>query len=167
MFPLHTTLMPVFAKDVLDVEARGLGMLMSAFGFGALTASFAQAFMGGLKHTGRRVLVAVLIWHIAMAVFSTSTSFPLSLFILFLTGMAFSSTLVLILTVLLRTTSPEFRGRITGLRVLAIYAHTFGSTAAGFTAGLLGAPTAAAINGVAGIMLVVLLASLTPKFRRA
>ena len=83
-----------------------------------------------------------------------------------ITETAFSSTLVLILTVLLRTVAPEFRGRITGLRVLAIYAHTFGSTAAGYTAGLWGAPTAAAINGAAGIVLVALLAALTPKLRR-
>ena len=166
-FPLHTTLMPVFAKDVLDVDARGLGLLMSAFGIGALLGSLTLAALGSLRHTGRLLLVAVIVWHASAAVFSTSTSFPVSLAILVVTGMAFSSTLVLILTVLLRTTAAEFRGRITGIRVLAIYAHTFGSMTAGGMAGLWGAPTAAAINGVVGIGLVGVLAALTPKFRRA
>ncbi|PKB61853.1 MAG: hypothetical protein BZY79_01615 [SAR202 cluster bacterium Casp-Chloro-G4] len=165
-FPLHTTLMPVFAKDVLDVDVQGLGLLISAFGIGAFIGSLNLAFTGSVKHTGIRLIVAVIIWHASMAVFSRSTSFPLSLAILVVTGMAFSSTLVLILTVLLRTVTPEFRGRITGLRVLAIYAHTFGSTTAGFLASMWGAPTTAAINGIVGIALVVALASLTPKFRR-
>lgn len=165
-FPLHTTLMPVFAKDVLEVGPGGLSILIFAFGVGSLIGSFAQAFLARLGHTGVRLLVAVIVWHGSMAVFATSSSYTLSIGILVITGMAFSSTLVLILTVLLRTASREYRGRITGIRVLAIYAHTFGSMAAGAMAGLWGAPTAATINGLVGIFLVLVLVTLTPKFRR-
>lgn len=165
-FPLHTTLMPVFAKDVLEVDARGLGLLISAFGTGALIGSLTWASIGSTRNTGIRLLVAVIVWHASMAVFSTSTSMVLSLAILVVTGMAFSSTLVLILTTLLRSSSVEYRGRITGLRVLAIYAHTFGSMTAGGVAGLWGAPAAATINGVVGICLILALATLAPKLRR-
>ena len=165
-FPLHTTLMPVFAKDVLEVDARGLGLLISAFGIGALIGSLTWASIGSARNTGKRLLVAVIVWHASIAVFSMSSSLPLSLGILVITGMAFSSTLVLILTTLLRSSSPEYRGRITGLRVLAIYAHTFGSMTAGGIAGLWGAPTAAAINGIVGIMLILALATVAPKLRR-
>ena len=69
--------------------------------------------------------------------------------------------------VLLRTTLPEFWGRIMGLRVLAIYAHTFGSTGSGPMAGLWGAPWAASINAILGVTLVGTLALFTPKLRRA
>ena len=166
-FPFHTTLMPIFARDVLGVDARGLGLLMSAFGVGALLGSFGLASVQNLRHGGKLMVVAVVAWHASMVVFSASQSFALSMFILVFTGMAFSSSLVLILTVLLRTALPEFRGRIMGLRVLAIYAHTFGTLTSGGMAGVWGAAVAANINAAVGIALVGLLVLLTPKFRRA
>lgn len=165
-FPLHTTLMPIFARDVLGTDARGLGLLMSAFGVGALIGSVGLASVGNLRHTGKLLIFTVIIWHASMVAFSASNTFVISLAILVVTGMAFSSTLVLILTVLLRTARPEFRGRIMGLRVLAIYAHTFGSLNSGTMAGLFGAPIAANINAGIGIILVSILAILAPKLRR-
>jgi len=166
-FPLHTTLMPIFARDVLGTDARGLGMLMSAFGIGALVGSIGLASVQDLRHAGKLLIVAVVAWHATMVIFSASSSFPVSLAILLVMGMAFSSSLVLILTVLLRTALPEFRGRITGLRVLAIYAHTFGSLSSGGMAGAWGAPVAANINAFVGIVLVSILAFAAPKLRRA
>ena len=166
-FPLHTTLMPIFARDELGVGARGLGMLMSAFGIGGLIGSFVLASRQDLKHAGKFLLFVVVAWHASMIVFSASGSFPLSLAILIFSGMAFSATLVLILTLLLRTALPEYRGRIMGLRVVAIYAHSFGSLNSGAMAGAWGAPAAAGINAVVGIALIGILALFTPKLRRA
>ena len=165
-FPFHTSLMPTFARDVLGTGSTGLGMLISAFGVGALAGSLLLAALPNLQHTGRLLLLAAVAWHLSMLVFALSTSFYVSLVILVFTGMAFSSTLVLILTVLMRTARPEYRGRIMGLRVLAIYAHTFGSLNSGAVAGALGAPLAAVVNAVAGIGLVGVLALLAPKLRR-
>ena len=166
-FPFHTSLMPIFARDVLGTGSTGLGILMSAFGIGALVGSLVLASVPNLKNAGRLLIGAVVVWHLSMVVFSISTSFYVSLFILLLTGMAFSWTLVLILTVLMRTALPEFRGRIMGLRVLAIYAHTFGSVNSGAIAGALGAPMAASINAAVGIGLVGVLALIAPKLRRS
>jgi predicted MFS family arabinose efflux permease len=166
-FPFHTSLMPIFARDVLGTGSTGLGILMSAFGIGALVGSLILASVPNLKNAGRLLIGAVVIWHLSMVVFSMSTSFYVSLAILLLTGMAFSWTLVLILTVLMRTTLPEFRGRIMGLRVLAIYAHTFGSINSGAIASALGAPMAASVNAVVGIGLVGVLALVAPKLRKS
>jgi predicted MFS family arabinose efflux permease len=166
-FPFHTSLMPIFARDVLGVGSTGLGVLMSAFGIGALLGSLGLASVPNLKHPGLLLLMAAVAWHLTMVAFSLSTSFFLSLSVLVLTGMAFSSTLVLILTVLMSTALPEFRGRIMGLRVLAIYAHTFGSLNSGAVAGAWGAPLAAVVNAGVGISLVGLLAFIAPKLRRS
>lgn len=165
-FPFHTTLMPMFARDVLDADARGLGLLMSAFGTGALVGSFALASVKNLNRPGRSLIGAVVVWHGLMVVFATSTSFAVSLGILVVAGMAFSCSLVLILTVLLRTSRPEYRGRIMGLRVLAIYAHTFGSLSSGGMAGLWGAPVAAGLNALGGVIMVGVLAVAAPRLRR-
>ena len=166
-FPFHTTLMPIFARDVLNTGSAGLGMLVSAFGIGALIGSMILAALPNLKHPGWLLILAVMVWHSSMVVFSLSTTFTMSLMILLISGMAFSSTLVLIMIVLFRTAPPEFRGRIMGLRVLAIYAHSIGSLHSGALAALVGAPWAANVNAAMGIGLTGLLALMARKLRRA
>ncbi len=165
-FSFHTTLMPIFARDVLGRDSVGLGLLISSFGVGALAGSMIWASISNLRHAGLLCILAVAGWHGTMIVFAVSTNFYLSVAILVVTGMLYSSTLVLILTVLMQNARPEFRGRIMGLRTLAIYAHAFGSMAAGGLAGALGAPMTANIIGILGIAMVVALAFLAPKFRR-
>jgi predicted MFS family arabinose efflux permease len=164
-WPLHTSLMPIFARDVLGTDSAGLGILMSTFGIGALIGSSVLASVRDLKSAGKLLILSVIAWHATMLAFSASHAFYVSLSILLLTGMAFSSTQVLMLTVILRTTLPEFRGRILGLRSMAIYAYTFGSLNSGAIAGAWGAPLAASINGAIGIVLAGALAFFTPKLR--
>ena len=166
-WPLHTNLMPIFARDVLGTDSTGLGMLLSAFGVGALVGSMGFASVRNLASPGKFLIIAVLAWHASMVVFSLSSSFYLSMALLVVVGLSFSSTQVMMLTLILRTTLPEFRGRVVGLRTLAIYAYTFGSANSGAMASGMGAPLATAINGVVGVALLGLLAVFTPKLRRA
>jgi len=166
-WPLHTALMPVFARDVLGTGSTGLGMLMSAFGIGALLGSMGLASARELRSPGKLLILAVIFWHLSMVAFSASGTFYVSMAILLATGAAFSSTQVLMLTLILKTTLPEFRGRVLGLRSLAIYTFTFGTMNSGGMAGIWGAPWAANINAATGIVLVSVLALFTPKLRRA
>ena len=166
-WPLHTSLMPVFARDILGTGSGGLGVLLSTFGIGALIGSTSLASVRNLRSAGKLLILSVIVWHATMLAFSASHSLYLSLSILLLTGMAFSSTQVMMLTVILRTTMPEFRGRILGLRSMAIYTYTFGSMNSGAIAGAWGAPWAAGFNGVVGIVLTGMLAFFTPKLRQA
>jgi predicted MFS family arabinose efflux permease len=163
---VHTSLMPIFARDVLDTDSAGLGLLLFAFGVGAITGSAVLAVFRNLRNIGRFLIGAAIMWHVSILAFAASHSFYLSMLILFAMGVAFSATQVFMLTVLLRTTKAEFRGRIIGLRVLAIYAFSFGSVAAGTMAELWGAPISANIVGLTGIGLVIALAFFTPKLRQ-
>ncbi len=166
-WPFHTALMPIFAQEVLDTGSAGLGLLISAFGIGALCGSAGWAAVRNLRHVGKLAILSVIVWHGSMAVFALSSSLYLSLAILLVTGMAFSSTQVMMLTVMLRTTRPEYRGRVLSLRVLAIYAYTFGGAGAGALAGWWGAPWAATTIGLTGILLTGALVLFTPKLLRA
>ncbi len=165
-FSFHTTLVPIFAKDILDRDSVGLGILISSFGIGGLAGSMFWASIPNLKHTGMFCILAVMGWHSTMILFALSTNFYLSVGILVVTGMMFSSSLVLVLTVLMKTGRPEFRGRLMGLRTLAIYAHAFGSLGAGAVAGALGAPASAVLSGLFGIAMMLVLALIAPKLRR-
>ena len=162
----HTTLMPIFARDVLDTDSAGLGLLLFAFGIGAVIGSLGWALIRNLRNVGKMMIGAVILWHVTILVFATSQPFYLSMVILVLTGAGFASTQVFILAALLRTTQSEYRGRVMGLRSLAIYAFALGSMSSGAMAGLWGAPRAANIVGAAGIVLVLALAVLAPKLRR-
>ena len=164
---VHTSLAPIFARDVLGTDSAGLGLLLFAFGFGALSGSLGLAMAPELRRVGRLLIVAVVAWHTMVLLFSLSSSFYLSMGLFALVGVAFASTQVLILTLLLRTTQQEFRGRIMGLRSFAILAYSFGSMTAGAIAGVWGAPAAAQVVGLTGITLVLVLAVLAPKLRAA
>ena len=149
----HTSLVPIFARETLETDSAGLGVLLFAFGVGALAGSASLALVRNLRRIGMLMMLAVAMWHATILVFATSHSFYLSMVILVFTGM-------------LRTTQAKFRGRVMGLRSLAIFAFTLGSMASGGMAGLWGAPWAANIVGLAGIALVVVLGLVAPKLRR-
>lgn len=165
-FPFHFTLLPVFARDVLGTGSAGLGVLTASFGLGGLLGSLVLASMRDLKRAGKLLIVSVVVWHGSMVIFAMSTHFVASMMILLVSGLAFSGSIILIVTVMFRIALPEYRGRIMGVRVLAISAHTVGSINSGWMTGLWGAPMAATINGIAGIVLAAALSIMTPKFRR-
>jgi len=166
-WPFHTALLAIFAGNVLQTGPDGLGLLTASFGIGALAGSLGWATFRNLQHIGKLMILSVVVWHGSMLVFALSSSLYLSLAILLVTGLAFSSTQVMMLTAMLRTTQADYRGRVLGLRVLAIYAYAFGGAGAGFLAGLWGAPIAAVTIGLAGIVMTCSLVVFTPQLRRA
>ncbi|MDE2843881.1 MAG: MFS transporter [Chloroflexota bacterium] len=166
-WPFHTALLAIFAGTVLETGPDGLGLLTASFGIGALAGSLGWATFRNLQHIGKLMILSVVVWHGSMLVFALSSNLYLSLAILLVTGLAFSSTQVMMLTAMLRTTQADYRGRVLGLRVLAIYAYAFGGAGAGFLAGLWGAPIAAVTIGLAGIVMTCSLVVFTPQLRRA
>ncbi len=118
----HTTLMPVFARNVLGTDSVGLGLLMFAFGLGAVIGSLGWSMIRNLRHVGKLMIASVVVWHASILVFSTSESLYLSMAIVAVTGAGFASTQVFLLSALLRNAQYEYRGRVMSLRSLAIYA---------------------------------------------
>ena len=162
----HTGLIPVFAQDVLETDSAGLGVLMFAFGFGALTGSVGLAMVRNLRHVGKLMFAGGILWHGSILVISTSQSFYLSMGILVFIGMGFGAIQVFMLTAFLRATHSDYRGRVISLRSLAIYSFAIGSMSSGAIAGIWGPLQAARVIGVMGIILLLALALFTPKLRR-
>ena len=162
----HTTVVPIFARNELGTDSTGLGVLLFAFGLGAVLASLFWAMFSELRNVGKSMIASVIVWHASILVFATSQPFFLSMAILAVTGAGFASTQVFMLSSLLGNSRPEFRGRVMSLRSLAIYAFALGSMTSGATAGIWSAPVAATVVGTMGIVLVIILAVLAPKLRR-
>lgn len=116
----YTTLMPVFARDVLQVGTQGLGNLFSATGFGALMGALILARVAGVVPRGKVVIAAATGLCVGLFLFALSRSYLLSLGCLVLTGGCAVSTLGSI-NALLQSLSPEhLRGRTMSLHVFAL-----------------------------------------------
>ena len=162
----HITVVPIFARNELGVDSSGLGLLLFAFGVGAVGASLGWTMIGNRRSVGKYMIASVVVWHASILVFATSHVFYVSMAIIVVTGAGFASTQFFMLSALLGNSQPEYRGRVMSLRSLAIYAFALGSISSGAIADVWSAPHAAAVVGMMGIVLVLLLAVLAPKLRR-
>ena len=162
----YTVLMPVFADRILHGGARGLGILMSATGLGALCAALFLATRSNVRGLGRWVAVASIGFGVSMAGFAFSPYFWLSALALVPTGgfmmlqMASSNTLIQAMV------PDHLRGR-----VMALYSMMFmgmaplGSLFAGATADRLGAQITVALGAAACLVGSAVFAAHLPKLR--
>jgi len=122
----YQMLMPVFAEDVLDVGARGLGFLMAAVGLGALAGSLVVASLGDFRHKGLLLLGSALLFGVTLILFTQSANFYLSLLILLCVGVVNTAYLSVNNTLLQTNVEGQVRGR-----VMSIYVMTFGLNGVG------------------------------------
>jgi len=158
-FPLTHGMMPVFALDVLHTGPMGLAALTSAVATGALVGSFGLAAKGGFAKPGAVAVLAVLSWCLSILVFTQSTWMAVSLAILLASGVTQSFSLVSVDSLLLRLVPAELRGRIMGIRSMAVYGLPMGLLAIGAMADIMGAPRAIAIMAAAGGVLTLAIAA--------
>lgn len=128
----YLILMPVFADNILHAGVKGLGMLMSGSGFGALVGALILARMGDFKHKGRLLVASAIIFSVSLVLFSLTKTFLFSLVSLMLMG-CFSVTTIATINTLLQTLVPdEFRGRVMSIFMLTFAGITpFGNLIAG------------------------------------
>lgn len=115
----YTTLMPVFAEDILAVGARGLGFLLAAPGAGTITGALLLAATGEVARKGRYFVAANLAFCAALAAFTLSRTFPLSLALLFTAGGFAATSGATVVTMIQQSTPHELRGRVLSLLTLS------------------------------------------------
>jgi len=155
-YPFVLGLLPYVAKDVYAVGQSGLGWLAAAFWSGALAGSLAvgmSRFRGGAART---MLGAGVLWFGAVLVFGQTTWFALGLALLLVTGFVQSFCLTPLAAIMLRSSEDEMRGRVMGVRMLAIWGLPLGLLAAGPIIAAIGYAATTALY--AGIGLVATLA---------
>ena len=177
-FPFTTALMPIFTRDVLKAGVNVLGLLNGAMGAGAIIGSLAVAGAGNLRHQGRWLVFAVNGgWHASMILFAVAVMtlpgllpfgavLAILLAIKVMTGIGRAGSLVLVMTVLMGNSDPQYRGRMGGMRVLAIQAHFPASAVNGWMVTHIGAPLTALYLGIGG-SIAVFLCLLSRRLREA
>ena len=145
-----TTLLPVFARDILGVGATGQGLLLTAMGVGALGSAAIIASFGDRMPRGIFMLGGVALYGIGVMAFAASPWFQLSMALMVIVGFANVCSHALVQTVLQTDSPPEFRGRMMALFHMGQVVMTVGSMFIGALAAICGTQWAVALMGAAG-----------------
>jgi predicted MFS family arabinose efflux permease len=160
-----STLLPVFARDLLGVGVAGQGGLLTAMGLGALCSAVLLASFGDRLPRGLLMLAGVTVYGLSVIAFAVSSSFRLSLGLMTLVGLAHVSSHALIQTVVQTYSPSAFRGRTMAIFHMSSVVMTLGSTLAGTLAAFVGASWAVAAMGATGALLTVTIGMALPRAR--
>ncbi|MEQ1860105.1 MAG: MFS transporter [Chthoniobacteraceae bacterium] len=162
-----TALLPVFAEEILHVDARGLGMLRAAPSLGALVMGFTLAHLPPLRRAGVVLLWSVVGFGLATVLFGVSQNFVLSFVALALTGALDNVSVVVRHTLVQLLTPDAMRGRVSAVNNVFINSsNELGQLESGLTAALFGVVGSVVGGGIGVILVVLLVAWYLPEVRK-
>jgi len=156
----YQMMMPVFAKDILNVGVAGQGTLMSVSGIGALVASLTLASLPS-RRRGLILLISNILLGGALLVFAFSVSWPLSLGMMVLVGVGRTSNNTSGAALLQTHVEPAYLGRVMSIMMMNFGLSSLGTFFAGVLAESLSVQWA--IGGLAMILVGGSLLGLIPR----
>jgi MFS family permease len=160
-------LLPVYAREILNVGAGGLGILRGAPGMGAVGMAIVLAHWPLRRHAGAAMLCCVFGFGVFTVVFGLSRSPALSLAALVLMGACDMVSVIVRHTLVQLATPDEMRGRVSAVNMVFIGAsNEVGQFESGITAHWFGTVPAVVIGGIGTMLIVALWAWLFPGLRR-
>lgn len=161
-------LLPVYARDILDVGEMGLGLLRAAPGVGAIIALAIITAFPIRDYAGWILLAAVALFGLSTAVFGASTLAWVSILALMCVG-GFDMVSVYVREILVQLWTPDqVRGRVNAVNSIFVGAsNELGEARAGFMAAFIGPVVTVVAGGFAAVGIAGLSAVLFPKLRDA
>lgn len=160
-------LLPVFAKDVLDVGPTGLGLLRAAPAVGAVVSSVVLIRRPVRRRAGRTLFLVVGAYGLTIVVFGLSSTMWLSLLALAAGGAVDTVSMVLRQTILPLVTPDELRGRVNAVEMVFISAsNELGAFESGVAAALVGAVPAVIVGGAITVVVALTWTRLFPALAR-
>jgi MFS family permease len=161
-----TTLLPIYASDILHVGPQGLGLMVAMPSVGAICMATLQAYLPPFAHAGRTLLLAVGGFGVATLIFGVSHYFPLTLAALLALGALDNISVVVRKTLLLLRTPDELRGRLSAVNNVFIgTSNQLGGFESGVTAAAFGPVVAVALGGIGSALAVAGIAWAWPELR--
>lgn len=162
-----TALLPIYAKEILQVGPSGLGFLQAALPAGSLVCALLLAHRPPMERAGRALLWSVAGFGLATVVFGLSERFWLSLLMLFICGATDNISVVVRHTLVQLLTPDEKRGRVSAVNSLFIgTSNELGGFESGTVAQLFGPVPAVVSGGVGTILVVLAIAWYWPEIRK-
>ncbi len=167
LFGGAVALLPVFAKEVLQVGPEGLGILRASPAFGASLMAMLLAYKPPKENSGIILLVAVAGFGLCMILFGLSSYFYLSIFLLALSGV-FDSVSVVLRSTIMQTFTPEnMRGRVASVNSIFIgSSNELGAFESGLTAKFMGTIPSVLFGGTMTLLIVSFIALKAPLLRK-
>jgi MFS family permease len=163
-----TGLLPVFARDVLQVGPKGFGILRASPAVGALFVAWYLAYRPIRSRAGVKMLLAVGLFGLMTVVFAFSRSVPLSIFALAVVGGADMVSVFTRQSLVQIATPDRMRGRVSAVATLFIGAsNELGEFESGVVARVLGPVGAVAFGGVGATAVTAIWSWLFPPLRSA
>ena len=157
-YPFTNGLLPYVAREVYRIDQTGLGYLVASFAVGALISSVALSLAGARFWLARMMIVFAAAWYVLLLMFAQVQSAVAGIAILTLAGFAQGMSLVPLSVIVLRSTSEQLRGRVMGVRMLAIYGLPVGLLAAGALIDRIGFSDTVTLYAGVGLACVLLIA---------
>jgi MFS family permease len=166
LFGGAVALLPIFADDILKTGPEGLGYLRAAPAVGSVLMAVFLTYFPLRRHAGRKLLFAVGGFGVATVLFALSRNLWLSLFLLFMTGV-FDSVSVIVRQTLIHTFTPEYmKGRVAAVNNIFIgSSNEIGSFESGAAAKLLGTVPSVVFGGMMTMVVVAVTAWRANKLR--
>lgn len=168
IFASAEALLPIFAKDILDVGAFGFGMLSSSKAVGAFAMACLMVLMPPIVRTGRALILTIFAFALATMAFGLSTWFPLSV-LLYGLLQAFDQVSVVVRRSIIQLGTPDaLRGRVNAVSSVFINAsNQLGAVRGGLVTAWFGSAQLAVVSGGVGcIIAVAIIALLIPSLWR-
>ncbi|MBD2768758.1 MFS transporter [Hymenobacter sp. BT664] len=167
LFGGAVALLPIFARDILHTGPDGLGYLRAAPAVGSVLMAIWLTYSPLRRGAGRKLLWAVAGFGLATIGFALSRSLALSLFLLFLTGV-FDSVSVIVRSTLIHTHTPEYmKGRVSAVNNIFIgSSNEIGGFESGAAAKLMGTVPSVVFGGLMTLVVVAVTAWRADKLRK-
>ncbi|MFN0049490.1 MAG: MFS transporter [Cytophagales bacterium] len=167
LFGGAVALLPVFAKDILQVGAFEFGILKAAMGLGAVFTAIVLAYNPIKKDAGIKLFFAVGTFGVTMIVFGLSTHFWLSFAMLLLAGVMDGISVVIRGTLIQIHTPDAMKGRVSAVNNIFIgSSNEIGAFESGLAAKLFGVVNSVVIGGFLSIGVVIVTAAKADKLRK-
>jgi MFS family permease len=163
IFPL----VPVYARDVLQVGGRGYGVMMGAFGVGTVAGAVGVAVLGGVRKKAWLTLAAILIFTSTMIAFAFSRSFVFSVAVLFVQGLAAPVYMTTVSTMIQTSVPDQLRGRVMGLNMIVFQLFSVGMLLGGALAAATSNEIALVTGALADLVFTLLLFAWSRELREA
>lgn len=153
----YVALIPIFAKETLDVGSAGYGILLTGVGIGSIPGGLIVAGMSESRWKGRVMGLSACFYMLMVTLFALSSVFVLSFVILIVAGVGWSMMVTLNQTLLQLNVADEYRGRVISLYTMAAGVTPFGNLGMGALADSQGPRTAVASFALTAFVLAAML----------
>ena len=159
-------LLPVWAREALNVNSSDLGILMTMMGVGALIGTLGLAAIRRFSHRGLLLLGCGIVWGIMLVGLANSQIYPVAMPFLLIIGLISSVYMSLNMTLTQLSAAPEMRGRVMSIMMMTFGLMPIGALPFGTIAEYIGTANSLTISGALLALLIFAFGLAYPAFRR-